>query len=150
MMNVILQLITAFTGSLGFALLFNVRGRKLLPAGLGGLLTWGICLLAGLVIASDAWCYFLASVLLTVYAEIMARVLKSPATVFLTGGFIPLIPGSSLYTTMSCAIRSDWTGFCRQGLHTLILALAIALGILFTMSLLEAGKQLVRRHRHRA
>ena len=147
MMKAVLQLITAFAGYLGFALLFNVRGRKLLPVGLGALLTWGTCLLSGLVIPSEACCYFLASVLLTIYAEVMARVEKSPATVFLTGGVIPLIPGSSLYTTMSCAIQSDWTGFSRQGLHTLILALAIALGILFTMSLLETGKQLVQQHR---
>ena len=37
-MNPIVQLIAAWAGSLGFALLFNVRGRKLAYASLGGLL----------------------------------------------------------------------------------------------------------------
>ena len=37
-MNPIVQLIAAWAGSLGFALLFNVRGKKLAFASLGGLL----------------------------------------------------------------------------------------------------------------
>lgn len=144
-MSPVLQLLTALIGSLGFALLFNVRGRRLVPAALGGLLTWGVYLLAGLVIAADAPRYFLASVLLTVYAEIMARVHKSPATVFLTCGTVPLIPGGSLYTTMRYAILADWSAFSRQGLATLLLALAIAIGILCTTSLWAAGNRLRRK-----
>ena len=37
-MDMLIQLVTAFTGSLGFALLFHVRKEKLLLASLGGLL----------------------------------------------------------------------------------------------------------------
>ena len=43
-MNPIVQLIAAWAGSLGFALLFNVRGKKLAYASLGGLLAfWAVC-----------------------------------------------------------------------------------------------------------
>ena len=35
-MDMLIQLVTAFTGSLGFALLFHVRKEKLLLASLGG------------------------------------------------------------------------------------------------------------------
>ena len=47
-MDMLIQLVTAFTGSLGFALLFHVRKEKLLLASLGGLLAWGVYLLMGL------------------------------------------------------------------------------------------------------
>ena len=42
--EIVMQLVTAFLGSLGFALLFHVRREKLLLASLGGLLSWGYIL----------------------------------------------------------------------------------------------------------
>ena len=43
--------------------------------------------------------FFVASVVLTIYAEILARVVKCPATLFLVTAAVPLIPGGSLYNT---------------------------------------------------
>ena len=52
-MDYVIQLITAFTGSVGFSLLFNVRRGKLTLAGLGGVIAWGVYLLSGLLISND-------------------------------------------------------------------------------------------------
>ena len=82
-MEYFMQLATAFAGSLGFAMLFHVRREKLLLASLGGLLAWTVYLLMGVFSDQDVVRYFVASVVLTVYAEIMARVVKCPATLFL-------------------------------------------------------------------
>ena len=41
----LIQIFTGFLGSLGFSILFNIRGRKLLVASLGGLISWTIFLL---------------------------------------------------------------------------------------------------------
>ena len=41
-----IQLLTSFTGSLGFCLVFHLRRRYLLPASLGGVLTCGVYLAA--------------------------------------------------------------------------------------------------------
>lgn len=80
MADMILQLTTAFVGSLGFALLFHVRRDRLLLASLGGLLGWGVYLLMGLATDQEVVRYFVASVVLTVYAETLARLVKCPAT----------------------------------------------------------------------
>ncbi len=137
-MEYIIQLITAFTGSVGFCLLFNVRRGKLFLAGLGGVIAWGVYLLAGLWIDGDVPRFFLASLVLTLYAEIMARTLKAPATVFLVSASIPLIPGGSLYTTMRYAVESRWAEFSAQGTDTLLLAAAIAGGMMCMMAILHA------------
>ena len=100
MRDIVIQLVTAFAGSLGFALLFHVRREKLLLASLGGLLAWGVYLLMGLATDQDVVRYFVASVALAVYAESLARVVKCPATLFIVTASIPLIPGGSLYHTM--------------------------------------------------
>lgn len=136
-MTACIQLLTAFLGSLGFALLFNVRGNKLLPASLGGLLSWGVYLLAGLFTASDPLRYLIASITFTLYAEILARVLKTPATLFLVSAAIPLIPGGSLYRTMEYAMQGDSASFGVWGLATLLLAASIAAGILLTMAVVN-------------
>lgn len=141
-MTYVIQLVTAFTGSFGFALLFNVRRDRLLPAAFGGFLAWGVYLLAGLLTPWDVPRFFISSLALTLYAEIMARVKKSPATVFLVSASIPLIPGGSLYTTMQYAVSAQWEDFSRQGMNTLLLAGAIAGGMLCMMAVLHVFHRL--------
>lgn len=132
-----IQLITAFLGSLGFAMLFHVRRKKLLLASLGGLLSWGVYLLMGLALSDDVVRYFAASVVVAIYAETMARVVKCPATVFLVTAAVPLIPGGSLYRTMSAFMDGNFTACSHYGLTTMLLAAAIAVGMLFPMSVFQ-------------
>ena len=142
-MDNVLQLAAAFSGSMGFALLFQVRRGKLLLASLGGLLAWAVYLALGPVISSDVPRFFIASVVLTIYGEILARVVKCPATLFLVTAAVPLIPGGSLYHTMRYFVEGDFAACSAQGLNTLLLALAIAAGMIVPTSLF----QLIRRIR---
>lgn len=142
MTDMILQLATAFLGSLGFALLFHVRGRKLVLGSLGGLLAWGVYLWMGCFTDQDVVRYFVASVVLTVYAEILARVVKCPATLFLVTASIPLIPGGSLYKTMQYFMLNDLAAFSSQGLTTVLLAVAIAVGMLFPTAVFQLLRKL--------
>lgn len=143
MMDMIIQLTTAFVGSLGFALLFHVRRDRLLLASLGGLLGWGVYLLMGLATDQEVVRYFVASVVLTVYAETLARLVKCPATLFIVTASIPLIPGGSLYQTMQHFMQNDLEAFSRQALTTVLLAVALAVGMLFPTAIF----QLIRRIR---
>ena len=140
-----MQLVTAFLGSLGFALLFHVKRERLLLASLGGLLAWGVYLLMGQVTDQDVVRYFVASVVLTVYAEVLARMVKCPATLFIVTAAIPLIPGGSLYRTMEFFMENDLEAFSRQALTTVLLAVALAVGMLFPTSIF----QLLRRARRK-
>ena len=143
-MQYVIELTTAFLGSLGFAMLFHVRREKLLLASLGGLLAWSGYLLMGFVTDQDVVRYFVASVLLTVYAETLARVVKCPATLFLVTASIPLIPGSSLYHTMQYFMCNNLDACVSQALTTMLLAVAIAVGMLFPTAIF----QLFQRVRH--
>lgn len=136
-MQYILELATAFLGTLGFALLFRVRRERLLPACLGGILAWGVYLLMGFAVDSDMICCFVATVVLTVYAEIMARGVKCPATLFIIVAVIPLVPGGSLYATMYHFIKGDFAASSARGVYTLLIAVAIAAGMLFPTSLFQ-------------
>lgn len=142
MQKYVMELITAFLGSLGFAMLFHVRSEKLLLASLGGLLSWGVYLLCGLFSSEDVVRYFLASVILTVYGETMARVEKCPATLFIVTASIPLIPGGSLYQTMKYFMEREFSACSVQGLNTVLLAVSIAVGMLFPTSIFQLYRKM--------
>lgn len=134
-MNNIIQLAMAFLGSLGFAGIFNIEQKKLLPAAFGGLLAWAVYLVLGNVIKEDYLRYLIASITLTIYAEIMARIQKTPTTLFIVPAAVPLIPGGSLYNTMRFAVEGNSSAFLLQGVYTAQLAGSIACGIIVAMTI---------------
>lgn len=126
---IVIQIITAALGAFGFALLYRLRPEHLPLAALGGALTWGIYLL-GLNFTENIFAASLvASIFCAFYAEVLAKLLKTPATVFLIPSIISLIPGGSLYYTMSELVQKDLTSSWYYARLTIQYALAIALGI---------------------
>ena len=69
-------IIGGFLGSLGFALLYHIKGKRLIAAAGGGILCCALFVLLGLVIKNEPVIYFLVSLATSIYSEILARVLK--------------------------------------------------------------------------
>lgn len=131
----VIQLVTAFLGSLGFSFLFGMRRRHLVWAALGGVLTWGIYLIVAAWLREGFLPNLMASAFAIVWAEVMARVRKTPATQFVIPAIIPLVPGSSLYYALASAVRGDLPEAKFYGSQTAQIALAIAAGISFVVAL---------------
>ena len=132
MQNVI-GLLTALLGSAGFALIFNVRKQLLPLAALGGVVCWGVYLLAGCATKQS----FAASAATAVWSEVLARVKKTPAQQYLIIGLIPLVPGGTLYYAMSALVRQDWAQAQFYGYRVSAFVLGIAAGVSLTLSLLD-------------
>ena len=126
----IVQLITGSIGSFCFCMLFNLKGWRLIVSAFGGLCSWTLFLLLETVIESQPVNYFIVASVISLYAEIMARVLKTPSTPIITAALVPLIPGSSLYYTMAYAFESDWILFWDKAVYTFKLSSALAIGII--------------------
>ena len=126
----IIQLVSAFLGSMGFAILFNIKRQHLITGSLGGLISWGVYLLVFYFLKNETVGYFFAAVAANLFAEIFARIKKTPTTTILVTSLIPLIPGGALYYTMRYFYNKEWDLFSSNSLRTLSLALAIALGII--------------------
>lgn len=129
-MNYLIQILTGCLGTLGFSILFHIRGRKLLFSTLGGLISWAVFLVLEPVFFGEAMRYLITAVVITVYGEILARKEKTPTTTFLVPSVIPLIPGGALYYTMNYALNKQWSLFVGQAFYTLQLALSLAVGII--------------------
>lgn len=137
MKEIVVQLLAACIGSFGFALVFGLHRRYLLPAAFGGVLSWGIFLAAKAWIGTEFLPCLIASALAVLYSEAMARLLKTPATLFVIPSVLPLVPGGSLYYAMSSAVRGELLAARAYGTTTLLYALAIAAGISFVVACRE-------------
>lgn len=134
-MELFLPCVYSFIACIGYCFVANVRLRKkmLFFASLGGAIGWGVFLSFGFM-ENDIVQSFLAIMIVTIYSEILSRMFKAPATVYLVVGLIPLVPGGGIYYTMEQAIKGNTIEFINRGLHTFGVAGAIALGILFASS----------------
>ena len=136
MSHAIIQIICAGFGTLGFSLFFRVRPAHLLFATLGGILSWTVYLI----------CYhwldvffssLIAAFVVCLWAELMARARKAPATIFLIPGIIPLLPGGALYYAMSGIINTERVLFVGKGMETIYIAVGIVGGILFASEIVR-------------
>ena len=133
----------AFVGCVAFAVSFNIHGREILISALG----WLVYLLSAPWLPGEVGRYFLASLALSAYCEGMARVRKCPATSYLLISIFPLVPGAGIYYTMEYAVHGEMPLFLQQGMDTLSLAGALALGILLVTSVMRMWTLFCRRTR---
>ena len=142
MQETIIQLLMAFIGSLGFALIFHLRCRLLLPASIGGLLSWGAYLLGMYGWQNVFLACLAASAFAAFFSEVLARILKAPTPLFFIPAVIPLIPGNPIFQTMSCIVREDWPTAQSYAFLTIQYALSIALGISLIWAFFIMGTRL--------
>ncbi len=128
--DLISPFVSAFFATLGFALLYNIRGRNLIAAALCGAFGWTVYLIADRVTASMVVPYFISGLSIAFYSEIAAYLFHSPVTVFLTPGIIPLVPGLTIYRTMEACLFGDITAFAEGLVNTLKVGGAISLGLI--------------------
>lgn len=126
----LVEIITAGIGAFAFGILFNLHGKKLVAVSLGGAVGWLLVILLMRLGADEPTAYFIVALLLSLYAETLARTLKAPTTVFIIPSLIPLVPGSSLYYTMAYGLSGEKELFSRKAFATLALAAALAIGII--------------------
>lgn len=131
----VLPCLWAFLACAGFCIVFNIHGKGLLLVSLGGSLGWLIYLILTSVGMRGAVSAFLAGVTVSVYAELMARVRRCPATCYLFLAIVPLVPGLGLYQTMEHFFNGENAEFALKLRETLGIAGGIALGVFLVSSL---------------
>lgn len=129
MSNELIQIITAGIGTLGFSIYFRVSEKNVLASTLGGAVGFGIYLLIFKLTDSLFFANFAAALIIYIYSEICARILKAPSNIFLIPGIIPLLPGGALYYTMYGIVDSDRKMLAENGVSTVIMTVGIATGI---------------------
>ncbi len=125
----LIEVISSFFVGIGFALMFRTKKKRLLLCGVSAALGWAVC--CGVEVFTDNIFiqYFIGAAMVTLFAEVMARVTKTPATVYLLPGLIPAVPGGSLYYTTFAIVTGDRAGVAVHSKATGLAALGIAFGL---------------------
>ena len=64
------------------------------------------------------------------FADIMAHVLKTPTTILLIPGIVPMVPGGLLFNTMLSILDNDTNASREYGTRALLVALGLTVGII--------------------
>lgn len=131
----ILSSIYTLIATVCFGIIFNIKGKNLIFASLGGGFSWYIYLLTSSYLPNYGILpFFIASIIVSIYSEIMARILKTPVTTFIICAIIPLVPGGGMYNTMFQSIQGNINESLSLGFQTLGIAGAVAIGVFFVSS----------------
>lgn len=139
--NYIIQIISAIITTIGFGIMFNIRNRNLVHTGIAGGISWAIYLLGKHYNLSDGINYFLATLCLSLYSEIMARRLKTPVTTIIIAALIPLAPGGGIYYMMYNLLNKNYFMAIEKGISTFIIAGSMAIGIFTATNMTKIFKQ---------
>jgi uncharacterized membrane protein YjjB (DUF3815 family) len=138
----IIETIATIIASIGFGIIFNIKGKKLIFSSLGGGLSWFIYSSGLNFNLSPISSLFIASVCFSIYSEIFARILKTPVTTLVICCLIPLVPGSLMYNAMYEAIIGNLSGSIDLGLETIARAGTLASGIIFISTITRQFRSL--------
>ena len=128
-MRWILSLFIAAIATGGFAVQFNAPRKTLVPASIGGGISW---VLYDYIMKSGSnfiLAGFISAFIVGTFGELLARKFHCPATLFSLPGLIPLVPGAGMYYTMSHLIEQNYDMFLKTSVETFFTAAALSVGI---------------------
>lgn len=145
-MELLKQFIVAGIATFGFAKYFNVKLKApLIAASLAGGLSWMIYNIIYYSHGSKVLGALFGTLTLGILGEFLSRKFKFPATIFITPGIVPLVPGAGMYYTALHFVNGDFQQLLQVGSETIFIAGAIALGILAS-SLFSKPLSRIRKH----
>ena len=136
----------SFIITFGFGILFNIKGKKLIFAALGGGLSWYCYSLPLSLGLSEVSSLFISALVFSTYSEVLARIFKTPVTSFVICALFPLVPGSGMYYTMLATINGDLQNAVHLGINTLANAGTLALGVIFISTITSLIFRVKRNH----
>ncbi len=104
---ILMQVIGTFAAVMSVAITLGVPKKFLWYAGLVGAVGWLVYLLLGAAGASTVASMFVAALAVAMISHIFARLKKTPVTLFLIAGILPLVPGVGMYRIVYNLITSN-------------------------------------------
>ena len=133
--DLLINFIFSFAVTAGFSIFFNDPKKSLIPCGIVVGIGWcAYILMSKSSYFSNVFSMVIASAVISLLSEILARKLKYPSINFIIPGILPLVPGLGLYNTMYSLVQKDYALAVSTGTDTLFKSGGIAIGILIITS----------------
>ncbi len=143
--NFPISLIVAVLGTVAFGIVFSVRPSCLWITAVGGIAVYSVYCLFDYLRAPVFVCALCCAVFGAAFSEICARIFKVPAIVFLTPTLISIVPGGSLYYTMSALVLNDNTLLFNKAFQTLFVSSGLVVGTILVSIIVSAVTTLIKK-----
>ena len=143
MMHLVSQFLLALFATLGFAIIFRVPVRHMPACVVVGALGWITYLISDYTVDSPVMGCFFGACMVGLCSAIAARVFKEAMTIFIIPGILCLVPGAKIFYTMEALLRNDIEDMAQIGVETLLMAGAIALGLLVMGAIIKVFRALI-------
>jgi len=120
-----------------FGIIFNIRGKAIYTVAANGLVGYAVFQLSLHHGFSTYIAMLFASLVMSLNAEIIARILKMPASLFLIAALIPIIPGGGIYQFAMYLIQGLGEEAVVTAMTTLMETGGIALGVIIVSSVIK-------------
>lgn len=141
----IIQFILALAATMGFCVIFRVPVRDIPVCISIGAIGWIIyCLVTGYSM-SPVVANFVASCAVGLMSDIASRIFKEASTVFIIPGILCLVPGAKIYQSMEEMLNSDTESAASTGVQTLLMAGAIAAGLLVIGAVIQVIRSITKK-----
>ncbi|MDD6190438.1 MAG: threonine/serine exporter family protein [Firmicutes bacterium] len=147
MMGLLLQFVLAVFATLGFAIIFRVPVRHMVPCVVVGALGWVTYEVTLYCIDSASVGCFVAACAVGLLSTVCAYVFKDASTIFVIPGILCLVPGSKIFQTMEALLLHEMENAAEIGLQTLMMAGSIAIGLLTVGAVSNIAIKIVKKLR---
>jgi len=144
-MEYLAQLVTSFIGSAGFGIIFNAPRESIVKCGFVGMIGW-ICYYTLTQNGIDSIpATAIASALIALISQSLAKLYKTPMTIFIVGGIIPLVPGGMAYNAMRSFVENDYNSAINYAAKSFLISGSIAIGLILSEVLYQIALKSFRR-----
>lgn len=151
--RLVYQTLAAVAATVFFSLLMSAPRKTIIPSSLVGGLSWLVYELLNICGQPEFTSFFIGTLIVAVAAEVLARIYKMPAPVFILPAILPILPGVRIYRTALTIVEQRFTDFRDEATRTLIAFCAITVALAFTSvaarSITAYINARARRTRHR-
>jgi len=135
------QIMYSYIATLFFAVSTNSPKKSIFTAGINGTIGWLIYSFFIQFFHTEILGSFVGTFVVAILSELCARKFKMPATVFLTSGIIPLVPGRGLYYTMFELVQNNYYEAISMGIKTIFISGSIAVAIAISSSIFKKKRK---------
>ncbi|WP_421617317.1 threonine/serine exporter family protein [Brevibacillus sp. TJ4] len=133
-------LVLSLISSTAWCVLFHVPVRTIAGCGLAGMIGWMVYSLLTWLGADVLVSTLASATVVSLLSQVLSILLRVPSTNFSVAGIIPLVPGSLAYRSMLAFVNNEYVNGISLATQTLMVAGAIAFGLIFGISALTIWK----------
>ncbi|MFZ0475496.1 MAG: threonine/serine exporter family protein [Halobacillus sp.] len=134
--------IASFFASAAFGIIYQAPRNTLVKCGLVGMVGWMIYAFLVWKEVDSVPATLIASFVIALVSQTLARRFKTPMIIFSVPGIIPLVPGSLAYDAMRNFVQNDYSAAISIAAKAFMISGAIAFGLVFSEVLNQIIKKI--------